>query len=117
VTSFDRPARVDRDAGRARDAGSISDRRRRAELSSASAWNRQRYDDKDKDDRRHHRRHKRFVSESGGGDFYDYNYYDDYYYPSYYLDPAVADCVRRFKTYDRVSRTYIGRRGLRYACP
>jgi hypothetical protein len=42
----------------------------------------------------------------------DYGYYDEYAY-----DSAVAYCIRRFKSYDPVSRTYLGYDGYRHSCP
>ena len=58
-----------------------------------------------------------------------YGYYDDYYPyvdDSYYVDPGyvesgygddVAYCIRRFRTYDLRSGTYVGKGGRRIACP
>ena len=42
------------------------------------------------------------------------------YYPAYrpYLgDPAIAYCMRRFKSYDPYSMTYLGYDGFRHPCP
>jgi hypothetical protein len=36
-------------------------------------------------------------------------------YPAY--SGAVAYCMRRFRSYDRYSRTYLGFDGLRHPCP
>ena len=50
-------------------------------------------------------------------------YYDPYdpYYPAYRSypagDPAIAYCMRRFRSYDPYSMTYLGRDGLRRRCP
>jgi hypothetical protein len=45
-------------------------------------------------------------------------YYDDYgYYYEYGDDSAVAYCIRRFRSYDPVSRTYLGYDGRRHPCP
>jgi hypothetical protein len=33
------------------------------------------------------------------------------------LDPAIAYCIRRFKSYDVHSRTYLGYDGRRHRCP
>ena len=43
---------------------------------------------------------------------YDYGYYDGYDY-----DSGVAYCIQRFKSYDPVSRTYLGYDGHRHSCP
>jgi hypothetical protein len=39
------------------------------------------------------------------------------YYPYYAPDDAVAYCMRRFRSYDPVSGTYLGYDGLRHPCP
>ncbi len=56
-------------------------------------------------------------------------YYDPYYYgPAYYGPPpvvygppavgdGVAYCMRRFRSYDPASGTYLGYDGLRHPCP
>lgn len=53
-------------------------------------------------------------------------YYDGYYprpggyYPAYryrYGDPAIAYCMRRFRSYDPYTMTYLGYDGLRHGCP
>ena len=45
-------------------------------------------------------------------------YYDDYvYYDGSDYDSAVAYCIRRFKSYDLASRTYLGYDGYRHSCP
>ena len=52
-----------------------------------------------------------------------YNPAPRYYYPapSYYYGPprrdAVAYCLRRFKSYDPRSGTYLGYDGYRHPCP
>jgi BA14K-like protein len=47
-----------------------------------------------------------------------YYYHPPYYYRPYvYRDPAVAYCLRRFKSYDPYSMTYLGYDGLRHPCP
>jgi hypothetical protein len=44
--------------------------------------------------------------------------YDDYgYYYDYGDDSAVAYCIRRFRSYDPISRTYLGYDGRRHPCP
>jgi hypothetical protein len=58
---------------------------------------------------------------------YRYGYYPYYGYAPYYpaypvyrpypLDPAIAYCIRRFKSYDVHSRTYLGYDGRRHRCP
>lgn len=61
---------------------------------------------------------------------YGYGYDDGYYAPAGYYgtetvttgvaagdDDAVAECARRFKTYDPQSQTYVVRRGVRRSCP
>ena len=51
------------------------------------------------------------------------SYYYDYppYYPAYqpysYGGPAVAYCMRRFRSYDPYSMTYLGYDGFRHPCP
>lgn len=46
-----------------------------------------------------------------------------YYYPpprAYYgrpYDPAIAYCMRRFRSYDPYSMTYLGYDGYRHPCP
>ena len=61
--------------------------------------------------------------------YYAPNYYGSGYYGSGYYAPAprvyygapvaggVAYCMRRFKSYDPASGTYLGYDGLRHACP
>ena len=58
----------------------------------------------------------------GGGYYDDYYPYDD----TYYVEPGyvengyggdVAYCIRRFRTYDLQSGTYVGKGGRRIACP
>jgi len=38
------------------------------------------------------------------------------YHPEYFATPANSACSERFKTYDRVSGTYLGRDGHRHPC-
>lgn len=40
-----------------------------------------------------------------------------YYGAGYPMDPATAYCIRRFKSYDVYSRTYLGFDGRRHYCP
>ena len=60
--------------------------------------------------------------------YYGGGYYDDYYpyVDDSYVDPGyvengyggdVAYCIRRFRTYDVQSGTYVGKGGRRIACP
>jgi hypothetical protein len=42
-------------------------------------------------------------------------YYEDEFYPD--LDAAEAYCARRFKSWDPISRTYLGYDGRRHPCP
>jgi BA14K-like protein len=51
-------------------------------------------------------------------------YYEPYpyYYEPYYLEAPddsdeIANCIRRFKSYDVRTRTYLGYDGLRHPCP
>ena len=65
----------------------------------------------------------------GGPGYYDdyYPYVDETYVdPGYvdggyvepgYGDNGVAYCIRRFRTYDQSTGTYIGKGGRRYPCP
>jgi hypothetical protein len=49
-----------------------------------------------------------------------YYYYDPYPYGAYPAVPAgsaVTYCMRRFRSYDPYSRTYLGFDGLRHPCP
>lgn len=46
----------------------------------------------------------------------DYGYYDEGVYAAQPGDP-IAECARRFKTYDPASQTYIVRKGVRASCP
>jgi hypothetical protein len=83
----------------------------------------------------HHHRHHRhgfwpgFAIGAGIGSAYGY-YGDSYYYndPYYYDetvvaaappvgDDAVAYCMRRYKSYDPASGTYLGYDGQRHPCP
>jgi len=52
---------------------------------------------------------------------YYYDYPPPYYgYPAYGpypYDPSVGYCMRRFRSYDPYSMTYLGRDGLRHPCP
>ena len=49
----------------------------------------------------------------------DYGYYDEGYAPQPVLEQGdpIAECARRFKTYDPASQTYIVRKGVRASCP
>jgi len=38
------------------------------------------------------------------------------YHPEYFGSPADSACFERFKTYDRVTGTYLGRDGRRRPC-
>ena len=54
--------------------------------------------------------------------YYPYAYYPAYrpYYPAYQpyaYAPSVGYCMRRFKSYDPVSMTYLGYDGFRHPCP
>ncbi len=53
----------------------------------------------------------------GGALAWAWPYYDYGYYDGYGDDSAVAYCVRRFKSYDPASGTYLGYDGRRHACP
>ena len=60
----------------------------------------------------------------GGGYGSGYGYYDEPYpaYSSQVSAPgsdgdAIAECARRFKTYDPASQTYIKSKGVRASCP
>ena len=46
----------------------------------------------------------------------DYGYYGEETYAVEPGDP-IAECARRFKTYDPASQTYIVRKGVRASCP
>ena len=49
---------------------------------------------------------------------YDYGYYDEgAYEPVVGQGDPIAECARRFKTYDPASQTYIVRKGVRASCP
>ena len=54
--------------------------------------------------------------------YYGYGYGSDYGYVdegAYAAQPgdAIAECARRFRTYDPASQTYIVRKGQRARCP
>lgn len=51
--------------------------------------------------------------------YYARPYYDSYYGSRYYYpgDDAVAYCMRRFRSYDPRSGTYLGYDGYRHPCP
>lgn len=51
----------------------------------------------------------------GGYGYSDYGYYNQGAYASP-SDP-IAECARRFKTYDPASQTYVVRKGVRASCP
>lgn len=40
-----------------------------------------------------------------------------YYEDRYYYDDAVQWCMRKYKSYDPYSRTWLGRDGYRHPCP
>jgi hypothetical protein len=46
-----------------------------------------------------------------------FSYYEEYYEFPPVTDEAIAECKRRFRSYDPVSRTYLGYDGLRHPCP
>jgi len=48
-----------------------------------------------------------------------YPAYPSYYgpYPAYSLDAAIAYCMRRFRSYDPYTMTYLGYDGYRHPCP
>jgi BA14K-like protein len=48
--------------------------------------------------------------------YYNNGYYDEGAY-SGQPDDAVAECARRYKTYDPASQTYIRSKGVRASCP
>jgi hypothetical protein len=84
---------------------------------------------------RHHHHHRHggfwpgFAIGAGIGSAYGYygnNYYydDPYYYDETVVaaappvgDDAVAYCMRRYKSYDPASGTYLGYDGRRHPCP
>jgi hypothetical protein len=52
--------------------------------------------------------------------YYGYGYGGDYGYEGAYAaqpDDAIAECARRFRTYDPASQTYVVRKGQRARCP
>jgi hypothetical protein len=62
------------------------------------------------------------IIASQGRSYYDYPYpvYPYHPYPvyrSYHYDPAAAYCMRRFRSYDPYSGTYVGYDGYRRYCP
>ncbi len=53
-----------------------------------------------------------------GPDYYPYYYDDEYYYDSGVAPgDAVAYCMRRFRSYNPASGTYLGFDGLQHPCP
>jgi hypothetical protein len=46
-----------------------------------------------------------------------YAYEEDEYYEVPVDDEAIAECKRRFRSYDPLSRTYLGTDGRRHRCP
>ena len=46
-----------------------------------------------------------------------YYYYGGDYFDAPFDDSAVAYCMRRFKSYDPISGTYLGYDGYRHPCP
>jgi hypothetical protein len=82
-----------------------------------------------RDGRRHdwrgRHRHRGSSFAFGFSPGYDYGYYD-YGYSPYYDDDyvagvadgdAIAECQRRFRSYDLRTQTYLGLDGLRHPCP
>lgn len=55
------------------------------------------------------------------GGYQPYSYYQPYYpaYPVYRAYPGdpIAYCMRRFRSYDPYSMTYLGYDGFRHPCP
>ena len=50
--------------------------------------------------------------------YYDYGSYDEgAYEPVVGQGDPIAECARRFRTYDPASQTYIVRKGVRASCP
>ena len=50
--------------------------------------------------------------------YYDPFFFDDYVeIPQYYTERTIAYCVRRFKSYDLATHTYLGYDGKRHPCP
>ncbi len=47
----------------------------------------------------------------------DQYYYGDNYAPVYAGDDGEAYCIRRYRSYDPYSRTYLGYDGVRHPCP
>lgn len=47
--------------------------------------------------------------------YYEYPPYG--YYPYPYADGAIAYCMRRFRSYDPYTMTYLGYDGFRHPCP
>jgi hypothetical protein len=54
---------------------------------------------------------------------YDYYYNEPYFFddyveiPEYYAGRTVEYCIRRFKSYDLATRTYLGYDGRQHPCP
>lgn len=44
-------------------------------------------------------------------------YYEPYYYEAPYDEDAIAYCIRRFRSYDVRTMTYLGYDGRRHRCP
>ncbi|MCC6948696.1 MAG: BA14K family protein [Bradyrhizobiaceae bacterium] len=61
----------------------------------------------------HYRHHYPYYGYSYGS----YPYYPYRAYPAYPVDAAIAYCMRRFRSYDPYSMTYLGYDGRRHRCP
>jgi len=61
----------------------------------------------------HYHRHYPYY----GYDYRPYPYYPYPVYRGYPVDGAIAYCMRRFRSYDPYSMTYLGYDGLRHPCP
>ena len=57
------------------------------------------------------------ASQVGPGYPYYYAYYPPYAYRAPVYDGAVAYCMRRFRSYDPYTMTYLGYDGRRHPCP
>jgi hypothetical protein len=61
------------------------------------------------------------LAASAASGYYGSGYYDDGYTGydagAYGASDPIAECARRFKTYDPASQTYIVRKGVRASCP
>jgi len=54
---------------------------------------------------------------AGPAYYYGVGFGDDYGFETPYYDDAIAYCMRRFRSYDPASGTYIGRDKNLHACP